>query len=172
MSTQQLTLACGCFWCVEAVFQRLPGVEKVVSGYMAGKVENPTYEQVCTGTTNHAEVIRITFDPEQISLEQLLKIFWTVHDPTTLNRQGNDTGTQYRSAIYFIGEDQERIARESLEEAQANFSDPIVTEVTAAEKFWPAEDYHQDYFNQNPGNGYCQFAIPPKLEKLKKLGYD
>ncbi|MFT4689884.1 MAG: peptide-methionine (S)-S-oxide reductase MsrA [Verrucomicrobiia bacterium] len=171
MSKQQLTLACGCFWCVEAVFLRLPGVEKVVSGYMAGTVENPTYEQVCTGTTNHAEVIQITFDPEQISIEQLLKVFWTVHDPTTLNRQGNDSGTQYRSAIYFVGEEQERIARESLEQAQPNFSDPIVTEITAEEKFWPAEDYHQDYFNQNPGNGYCQFAIPPKLEKLKKLGY-
>ncbi len=169
MSSQNLTLAGGCFWCTEAVYLQVPGVVKVESGYANGDNDNPTYEQVCTGTTNHAEVIRITFDPDQAQIETLLEVFWTVHDPTTLNRQGNDTGTQYRSGIYYTSDEQKQIAEASKEKAQSRFSDPVVTEIQPLNKYFPAEDYHQDYFNRNPGNGYCQFAIPPKLEKLRKL---
>ncbi|MBG88206.1 MAG: peptide-methionine (S)-S-oxide reductase [Verrucomicrobiales bacterium] len=171
MTLQDLTLAGGCFWCVEAVYLRVPGVEKVVSGYMGGTTENPTYEQICQGNTDHAEVIRITFDPEKAAVKQLLEIFFTVHDPTTLNRQGNDVGTQYRSAIFYADDEQKHIAEEAMKSAQEKHTDPIVTQIVPKERFWPAEEYHQDYFNRNPGNGYCQFAIPPKLEKLKKLGY-
>ncbi len=169
MSSSTLTLAGGCFWCVEAVYLQVPGVEKVESGYANGDTENPTYKDICTGTTNHAEVIQITFDPERTSVETLLNVFWTVHDPTTLNRQGNDVGTQYRSGIYYMDDDQQRIAESSREAAQAKFGDPIVTEIEPLQKYFPAEDYHQDYFNRNPENGYCQYAIPPKLEKLRKL---
>lgn len=169
MSEEQITLAAGCFWCVEAVFLRVPGVVQVESGYANGHTDTPTYQDVCTGTTNHAEVIRITFDPDQVSLETLLEVFWTVHDPTTLNRQGNDVGTQYRSGIYPTSDTQKEIAERSQAAAQARFADPIVTEIEPLRKYFPAEPYHQDYFNRNPGNSYCQFAIPPKLAKLEKL---
>ena len=172
MSEQQITLACGCFWCVEAVYQHVPGVLKVESGYANGLNDNPTYQQVCTGTTNHAEVIQITFDPERTKIETLLEVFWSVHDPTTLNRQGNDTGTQYRSGIYHTSDEQRQLAEQSKAAAQARFPNPIVTEIKPLEKYFPAEDYHQDYFNQNPGNGYCQLVIPPKLAKLEKLGLE
>lgn len=172
MSESQLTLAGGCFWCVEAVYLRVPGVLKVESGYANGDTDNPTYQAVCTGTTNHAEVIQITFDPDRLSTDTLLNVFWTVHDPTTLNRQGNDTGTQYRSGIYYTSDEQRKIAERSKADAQARFTDPIVTEIEPLRKYFPAEDYHQDYFNRNPGNGYCQFAIPPKLAKLEKLGLE
>lgn len=151
---------------------RVPGVEKVESGYANGDTDNPTYQDVCTGTTNHAEVIQITFDPKRTSMETLLNVFWTVHDPTTLNRQGNDVGTQYRSGIYFLNEEQKQIAEVSRNEAQSKFSDPIVTEIEPLRKYFPAEDYHQDYFNRNPENGFCQYAIPPKLEKLSKLNLE
>jgi len=169
MESEKLTVAGGCFWCVEAVYLQVPGVVKVESGYANGDTEDPTYEDICKGTTNHAEVIRITFEPEQTSVENLLNVFWAVHDPTTLNRQGNDTGTQYRSGIYFTSDDQKTAAETSRAEAQSRFGDPIVTEIEPLRKYFPAEGYHQDYFNRNPGNGYCQFAIPPKLEKLRKL---
>lgn len=169
MSSQQLTLAGGCFWCTEAVYLHVPGVERVESGYANGDNDNPTYEQICTGTTNHAEVIQITFNPDKVNVDTLLDVFWTVHDPTTLNRQGNDTGTQYRSGIYFTSEEQQEQAVASKEKAQPRFGDPIVTEIEPLKKYFPAEDYHQDYFNRNPGNGYCQFLIPPKLEKLRKM---
>lgn len=169
MSMEQLTLAGGCFWCVEAVYLQVPGVLKVESGYANGNTGDPTYKEVCTGETNHAEVIRIDYDPEQTDMETLLEVFWNVHDPTTLNRQGNDTGTQYRSGIYYTSEQQKEIAETSREKAQSRFSDPIVTEIEALKKYYPAEDYHQDYFNLNPGNGFCQMVIPPKLEKLKKM---
>jgi len=169
MSEEQLTLAGGCFWCTEAVYLRVPGVLRVESGYANGTTDHPTYEQVCTGATGHAEVIQITFDPERVSVETLLEVFWNVHDPTTLNRQGNDVGTQYRSGIYYTSEEQRQIAEASKARAQARFSDPIVTEIEPLRKYFPAEDYHQDYFNRNPDNAYCRFAIPPKLEKLGKL---
>lgn len=165
------TFGAGCFWCVEAVFQRLNGVEKVVSGYMGGNVKDPTYREVCGGRTNHAEVIQITFDPELISYPKLLEVFWMTHDPTTLNRQGADVGSQYRSAIFFHSNEQKEEAeliREKLNQAGI-FQNPIVTEITPATEFYEAEDYHQNYYNLNPNQGYCQVVIPPKLEKLKKL---
>lgn len=162
-----ITLGAGCFWCVEAVFQQLPGVHSVTSGYMGGEVHNPTYEQVCSGKTGHAEVISVVFDPAIISLHQILEIFWQSHDPTTLNRQGGDVGTQYRSAIYFETPAQKEISEHCKEAAQAKFASPIVTEITKAEKFFPAEDYHQDYYRQNKNlNPYCQMVIRPKLGKL------
>ena len=169
MSEAQITLGAGCFWCVEAVYLRVPGVLKVESGYANGDNANPTYQQVCTGTTNHAEVIRITYDPELVSAATLLDVFWAVHDPTTLNRQGNDTGTQYRSGIYYANEDQKLAAEQSRNEARQRFPNAIVTEIEPLRSYYPAEEYHQDYFNRNPGNGYCQLVIPPKLEKLSKL---
>ena len=163
------TLGAGCFWCVEAVFLRLPGVKSVTSGYAGGYLDNPTYEQVKMGMTGHAEVIQVEFDPEQISYAQLLDTFWRAHDPTTLNRQGADIGTQYRSIIFYHDEQQREIAEASREKAAGLFRNPIVTEIEAMETFYPAEDYHQDFFRNNPGNAYCAFTIPPKL---KKLGLD
>ncbi|MEL7496328.1 MAG: peptide-methionine (S)-S-oxide reductase MsrA [Planctomycetota bacterium] len=165
------TFGAGCFWCVEAVFQQLEGVEKVKSGYMGGSVENPTYKEVCGGTTGHAEVIQVEFDANVIGFDDLLQVFWKTHDPTTLNRQGADVGTQYRSAVFFHSESQKELAemyKKKLNEAKA-FPNPIVTEVTEASKFYVAEDYHQNYFNNNQGNPYCRAVIPPKLEKLKKV---
>ena len=160
----------GCFWCLEAVFQRLPGVESVESGYMGGRVENPTYRQVCTGTTGHAEVVRVTFDASQSSFRDLLAVFFATHDPTTLNRQGNDVGTQYRSVIFYDSEEQRREAEQAIAELAAarEFNAPIVTTVEPAAPFFVAEDYHQNYFNQNSEQPYCQFIIAPKLEKFRK----
>jgi methionine-S-sulfoxide reductase len=163
------TLGAGCFWCVEAVFERLPGVKSVTSGYTGGKAENPTYQDVCTGTTGHAEATQIEFDPKVISFSQILDVFWESHDPTTLNRQGADAGTQYRSAIFYHGEAQKLAAEKSKKAAQAGFSKPIVTEITPAGKFYKAENYHQDYFRNNSGNRYCTLVIRPKLEKLDQL---
>jgi len=169
--TEKATFGAGCFWCSEAVFQRVKGVEKVVSGYSGGARKNPTYEQVCSGATGHAEVVEITFDPAVVSFAELLEIFWYTHDPTTLNRQGNDIGTQYRSVIFYHSEDQRKTAdyfRQKLNEARV-YPNPIVTELSPAGEFWPAEDYHQNYFNTNPGQGYCQFVVKPKVEKFKKV---
>lgn len=160
------TLGAGCFWCIEAVLLRVDGVLAVVSGYTGGELEHPTYEQICTGQTGHAEVVRVEFDPARLPYTRLLEIFFAVHDPTTLNRQGNDIGTQYRSAIYYHSEAQRAAALQAILRAQVEHRQPIVTEVTAAPKFWPAEDYHQDYFRKNPDNRYCRVMIPPKLKKL------
>ena len=160
----------GCFWCIEAVFQRLTGVAHVESGYMGGHVDNPTYRQVCDGDTGHVEVVRVTFDPDQISYRELLDVFFTVHDPTTLNRQGNDAGEQYRSVIFYTDEEQQRIAEDVIAEMTAGkeFSEPIVTAVEPASKFYAAEDYHQNYYNENSRQPYCMFVISPKLAKLEK----
>lgn len=158
----------GCFWCMEAVFIRLPGVKSVISGFAGGHTENPTYEQVCTETTGHAEVTEIQFDPAKISYAKLLEVFWQAHDPTTLNRQGADEGTSYRSIILYRNEKQKLFAEKSKIEAQANFRNPIVTEIAPLKKFYPAEDYHQEYYEHNSGAPYCQVVITPKLEKLEK----
>lgn len=168
--SETATLAGGCFWCTEAVFQQIKGVFRVVSGYTGGRVENPTYEEVCSGKTKHAEAVQISFDPEVISFEDLLEIFWRSHDPTTLNRQGADKGSQYRSAIFFHNESQRQIAEESKRRADAGplWSDPIVTEIVAFTNFYPAEGYHQDYHRFNRNQPYCRMVIDPKIEKLKK----
>jgi peptide-methionine (S)-S-oxide reductase len=160
----------GCFWCIEAIFQRLTGVAHVESGYMGGSVDNPTYHQVCSGDTGHVEVVRVTFDPDQISYRELLDVFFSVHDPTTLNRQGNDAGEQYRSVIFYTDEEQQRIAEDVIAEMTAGeeFSEPIVTEVEPASKFYVAEGYHQNYYNENSRQPYCMFVISPKLAKLEK----
>ena len=160
----------GCFWCLEAVFQRLPGVKSVESGYMGGRVENPTYKQVCTGTTGHAEVVRVTFDPGQISYRDLLEVFFATHDPTTLDRQGNDVGTQYRSVIFYSSDEQRREAEQVIAELTAahEFSAPIVTAIDPATAFYVAEGYHQNYFNENSEQPYCRFIIAPKLDKFRK----
>lgn len=163
---EKATLAGGCFWCIEAVYKRISGVVSVTSGYAGGHVSNPTYKEVCTGQTGHAEVVQIEFDPTIISYEQILDLFWEAHDPTTLNRQGADVGTQYRSAIYYHNDEQRKRAQESKEKAQAKFSDPIVTEISELDNFYPAEEYHQDYFDLNPQAGYCRVVIEPKLKKL------
>lgn len=161
-----ITLGAGCFWCTEAVYQQIPGVLSVTSGYMGGTIQNPTYEQVCTGNTGHAEVVQVVFDPTKVSLPKVLKTFWHVHDPTTLNRQGADEGTQYRSAIFFHQASQKAEAQQSKTEAAGEFSRPIVTEITAATEFYPAEGYHQDYYRLNKGrNPYCRAVIAPKLRK-------
>lgn len=170
MKTETASFGAGCFWCVEAVFQKLKGVKSVTSGYMGGHTENPTYKQICTGTTGHAEIIQIEFDPEVIEFKDLLQVFWKTHDPTTLNRQGNDTGTQYRSAVFYHNDTQKELAEKYLAKLDQSgaFSDPIVTEVTAASKFYTAEKYHQNFWNtQGKSSRYCQSVIPPKLEKLK-----
>jgi peptide-methionine (S)-S-oxide reductase len=170
-SYKQATFGGGCFWCVEAAFQQLQGVEKVVSGYSGGDVENPDYKQVCTGTTGHAEVCQITFDPRKISYEQLLEAFWTIHDPTTRNRQGNDIGTQYRPVIFYHDCEQMKLAEsyKAKLESEGIWERPIVTEIVQFKQFWPAEDYHQNYYNNNPGMGYCSLVIAPKIEKFKKI---
>jgi peptide-methionine (S)-S-oxide reductase len=162
------TLGGGCFWCTEAVFQMLPGVKSVASGYAGGHVENPTYEAVCGGRTGHAEVIQVAFDPEQVSYEKVLDVFWQAHDPTTLNRQGNDSGPQYRSIILYHSPAQQATAEKSRAAAQAEFDQPIVTEIVPLEKFYPAEDYHQNYYRQNPNQGYCRAVIRPKVEKFEQ----
>ena len=167
-NTETLVLGGGCFWCTEASYQLLPGVKSVVSGYAGGTTENPTYKEVCSETTGHAEVIRIKFDPEKITLREVLDFFWEIHDPTTLNRQGADVGTSYRSIILYANEEQRATAEASLKSAQAIFRDPIVTEIVPLKKFWPAEDYHQDYFAKNRSQGYCQAVIAPKIRKLER----
>ena len=170
MQLETATFGAGCFWCVEAVFQQLEGVHKVVSGYTGGTTVNPNYRAVCMGMTGHAEVIQIQFDPDAISFGELLEVFWQTHDPTTLNRQGNDEGTQYRSAILYHSDAQQRIAEESKAEMDKSgtWDDPIVTEITAIDVFYPAEDYHQNYFQLNPRQQYCQFVIHPKMKKFTK----
>lgn len=165
------TLAAGCFWCIEAVLLRLKGVEKVLSGYTAGKIKNPTYREVCSGLTGHAEAVEVYFDPNIISYEVLLKVFFSMHNPTTLNRQGGDIGTQYRSAIFYHNSEQKSIAENYIQELDAEkvFEDKIVTEISPAETFYPAEDYHQDYYNLNrEKNSYCTVVIDPKVNKIRK----
>jgi peptide-methionine (S)-S-oxide reductase len=164
------TFGSGCFWCTEGVFLRLKGVDSVVSGYSGGQLPNPTYKQICTGTTGHAEVARITFDPSVITFAELLEVFWQTHDPTTLNRQGNDVGTQYRSAIFYHN-DHQKLQAESYKrqlDESGSFDSPIVTEIVPFKEFFAAEDYHQNYFDLNGEQPYCQFVIRPKIEKLKK----
>ncbi len=171
MSGQEvITLGGGCFWCLEAVFDDLQGVTDVVSGYCNGEVANPTYKQVCSGDTGHAEVVKVTFNPAEISLVEILGVFFSIHDPTTLNRQGNDVGTQYRSGVYTHSPDQARVAAETIAHLNLEkiWDAPIVTEVVPAEQFYAAEDYHQEYFKQNPYQGYCMAVVSPKLSKFRK----
>ena len=167
--TDTVVLAGGCFWCVEAAYRLLPGVVAVTSGYTGGQKAHPTYQEVCSGTTGHAEATRIEYDPAVLPLEKLLAFFWKVHDPTTLNRQGADEGTQYRSAIFYRSVEQKLAAEKSRTAAQAGFASPIVTEIVPLAEFWPAEDYHQNYLPNNPDNRYCQLVVRPKIEKLKKV---
>lgn len=169
-----ITFGAGCFWCVEAIFQRLEGVTSVVSGYAGGEVENPTYKEVCEGTTGHAEVCQIHFEPDKITVEELLKAFWLSHDPTTLNRQGADVGTQYRSSIFYHNENQRILAEKYKADLDASgvFNAPIVTEIVPFEVFYAAEDYHQNYFNENGSQPYCSFIIKPKVEKFAKVFQD
>lgn len=165
------TFGGGCFWCVEAVFQELEGVGSVKSGYMGGQVDNPTYEQVCTGTTGHAEVIQVQYDPEKVSFDTLIQVFWKTHDPTTLNRQGNDVGTQYRSVVFYHNQEQKEKSetyKKKLNETKA-YPNPVVTEISPAATFYLAEAKHQDFFNRNPNQPYCRMLIPPKLEKLRQV---
>ncbi len=168
------TVGAGCFWCVEAVFQRLNGVEKVISGYTGGNVKNPSYKEVCTGTTGHAEVCQIIYNPDKISYEEILRAFWLAHDPTTLNQQGNDVGTQYRSAIFYHNESQKSLAEKLKAELDASgaYQAPVVTEISPLTVFYPAEDYHQNYYNENGNQPYCLFVIKPKLDKFEKVFKD
>ncbi len=165
------TFGSGCFWCVEAIFQQVIGIEKVISGYSGGHVKNPTYKEVCTGNTGHAEVVQLTYDPSKITYEELLELFWKTHDPTTLNKQGNDVGTQYRSVIFYHNEQQKQSAEKYKTELnQAGiWNNPIVTEITPFIIFYPAEDYHQNYYEENKDQPYCSLVITPKLEKFKKV---
>ncbi len=167
---EKATFGNGCFWCTEAVFLELKGVQKVESGYSGGQVKNPTYREVCTGETGHAEVIQITYDPKVISYEELLEVFWNTHDPTTLNKQGADEGTQYRSAVFYHNEEQKKIATEYKKQLEASkvYRNPIVTEISPLINFYKAEDYHQNYYSLNPNQGYCQYVIRPKVEKFRK----
>lgn len=168
---EKALLGGGCFWCVEGVYNRVRGVESALSGYAGGLRKNPSYEQVCSGATGHAEVVEITYDPSVITYEEILEIFWVIHDPTTLNAQGADRGTQYRSVIYYYDETQKAKALASMAEAQNSFSDPIVTELSPAPEFYEAEGYHQNYYNEHPTQGYCYTVIAPKIDKfMKKFG--
>ena len=170
-TTELATFGGGCFWCIEAIFQRIDGVVSVSSGYAGGQKEDPTYKEVCTGDTGHAEVLQIKFNPKKVSFEKLLDVFWLAHDPTTLNRQGHDVGTQYRSIILYHSDAQKAVAEKSKKTAQAEFKDPIVTQIVPLTKFYKAEDYHQNYYNNNSSAPYCSFVIRPKLKKvLEKLG--
>jgi len=166
--TETATLGGGCFWCTEAIYQMLPGVKSVASGYAGGTTENPTYKDVCTGRTGHAEVIQIEFDPKQVSYDKILETFWQAHDPTTLNRQGGDAGTQYRSIILYNGDTQRLAAEKSKADAQKHFDKPIVTEIVPLKKFYKAEGYHQNYFRSNSDQPYCRAVILPKVEKFEK----
>jgi peptide-methionine (S)-S-oxide reductase len=172
MATETATLGGGCFWCLEAVYQELNGVQHVESGYTGGHVPDPSYEKVCEGTTGHAEVVRLTFDPAVIGYREILEIFFTIHDPTTLNRQGNDVGTQYRSVIYFHSPEQKETARHVIAEMANVWDAPIVTELSPAGTYYKAEDYHQNYFRRNPLQGYCAFVVAPKLAKFRKTFTD
>jgi len=167
-NTETAILGGGCFWCTEAVYREVKGVTQVESGYSGGSVPHPTYEQVCVGDTGHAEVVRLQFDPGVVSYRDLLEIFFTIHDPTTLNRQGNDVGTQYRSVIYYQSPQQEATARQVIAEMAHVWDAPIVTELSPAQPFYKAEDYHQDYFRQHPLQGYCAFVVAPKVDKFRK----
>jgi len=167
MADEKAVLGGGCFWCVEAVYQGQPGIKSVISGYAGGTVPNPTYEQVCTGRTGHAEVVEITYDPALTTYEKIVDLFWDAHDPTTLNRQGADSGTQYRSIIVAQNPEQRAVAEKSKAAAQSRFRDPIVTEIVEGPEFYPAEKYHQDFYENNPGHPYNRAVIAPKLEKLK-----
>ena len=169
-SREVATLAGGCFWCLEAVYEQLIGVESVVSGYTGGQIVNPSYEQVCSGRTGHAEAVQVTFDPQAVSYKDVLGVFFAIHDPTTLNRQGADVGPQYRSAIYFHNEEQKAAAEEMIAELETSrtWGRPIVTEVTALPEYYPAEDYHQEYYRRNAGQPYCQIVISPKVAKFRK----
>jgi peptide-methionine (S)-S-oxide reductase len=169
MTTELATLAGGCFWCLEAVFEQLRGVAKVQSGYAGGHLPNPSYQAVCTGMTGHAEVVQVAFDPAVISYRDLLGVFFTLHDPTTLNQQGGDVGTQYRSAIFYHDDEQRRVAEEVLRELEAEhvFDDPIVTEIVPLPAFYPAEEYHKEYYRRNPNQPYCRAVIAPKVAKLR-----
>jgi peptide-methionine (S)-S-oxide reductase len=170
-ATDTATFGTGCFWCTEAIFQQLEGVEKVTSGYGGGHVANPSYKEVCTGTTGHAECIQVVYDPKKISYDELLEVFWQTHDPTTLNRQGNDVGTQYRSVIFYHNNEQKEKAEHYKAELDKSgaFNNPIVTEITAFTNFYPAENYHQDYYEQNGDQPYCALVIRPKVEKFQKV---
>lgn len=168
MPLQVITLGGGCFWCLEAVFQRLKGVQKVVSGYAGGQVQNPSYKQVCTGTTGHAEVVQIHFDPEQLDYATLLEVFFTIHDPTTPNRQGNDVGPQYRSIILYTDAEQQAAAQQALQKAAADWPHPLVTEVKALHDFYAAEDDHQNYYNDNPQQPYCSLVVAAKVRKFEQ----
>jgi peptide-methionine (S)-S-oxide reductase len=167
---ETVTLGAGCFWCIEAVLDELDGVEDVVSGYMGGHVQDPSYQEVCSGRTGHAEVVQVTFDPRRLALRDLLEVFFTVHDPTTLNRQGADVGTQYRSAIFYHSPEQKQVAEQVIKELDSKhlWKDPIVTEVTEASTFYPAEEYHQEYYASNPLQPYCLFVVRPKVSKFRK----
>ncbi|HUG21817.1 peptide-methionine (S)-S-oxide reductase MsrA [Piscinibacter sp.] len=167
-SIDTITLGGGCFWCVEAVYEKVDGVTAVESGYTNGQVKNPSYEQVCTGHTGHAEVVRVSYDPQKIGLRDVLEIFFVVHDPTTKDRQGNDVGSQYRSGIYFRNPEQERIAREVIAEVNSHHGGHVVTELLPEENYSRAEDYHQHYFANHPDQGYCAFVVAPKVEKFRK----
>ncbi len=172
--TETATLAGGCFWCLEAVYDQLKGVQDVVSGYAGGRRPNPTYEQVCSGATGHAEVVQVRFDPSVVSFRELLEIFFTIHDPTTLNRQGGDVGTQYRSAIFYHSPEQKAIAEEVISDfsEQKLWNSPVVTEITALPEFYPAEGYHQEYFERNPNQGYCQAVVAPKVAKFRSKYFE
>ena len=170
LKTEFATIGGGCFWCMEAVFQHVPGVIHSVSGYSGGRTENPTYEEICGHGSGHAEVIQLEFDPTVVSYEKLLEVFFEAHDPTTLNRQGADEGDQYRSVIFYHDAEQQKVAERAKLAAQTHQGDPIVTEIVPLKKFWRAEDYHQDYFNQHPNQGYCAFVIKPKVAKLRDKG--
>ena len=174
MDEQVIVLGGGCFWCTEAVYKEVRGITDVESGYSNGHVQRPSYEQVCTGTTGHNEVVKLTYDPAQVSTRQVLEIFFVVHDPTQLNRQGNDTGTQYRSGIYYTTDEQKQVAEEIVRELAESkvYGKPIVTEVKALANYWPAEDYHQDFFEKNPTQGYCMAVAAPKVEKFRKTFRD
>lgn len=169
MTIETATIGGGCFWCTEAVYQELKGVTQIVSGYAGGSVVNPTYEQVCTGTTGHAEVVQLTFDTEQVSFRKILEIFFTIHDPTTLNRQGNDVGTQYRSVIFYHTPEQQETARHVIAEMASVWDAPLVTELSPLPVFYRAEDYHQNYYRQHPDQGYCTFVVATKVAKFRKM---
>jgi peptide-methionine (S)-S-oxide reductase len=170
MRSEIATLGGGCFWCLEAVYDRMKGVISVTSGYMGGRRENPTYQQVCSGATGHVEVVQVEFDPDEISYREIIEVFFAIHDPTTLNRQGNDIGTQYRSVIFYHSDEQRRIAEETIRELESEkaFDSPIVTGIEPAQAFYRAEDYHQEYFANNPNQPYCAFVVAPKVAKFRK----